>query len=189
MLKTQETQIELFGAKPINFEYYPVLLLSEAGMKEIAALNQMLIKQGIKPSQLTKMPHISIDGVICHENDSKVMDDISRFLSSQNPLLIEFSEVGYYPGRGGITLKLGVNNADTIKEFNKNFMAAIQGKVTKLDLHLTLARYVNRELFEDIKLPEIIYPKSCICESVAVYKKQHKAKGAYEVIGKVQFGQ
>ena len=148
MTSNNENQIELLGTRPLNFEYYPVLLPNLAAMKALESLNLILIKHGIKPSQLTKMPHISIDGIICSENDSKVMDEIARFLSSQIPLLIEFSEVGYYPGRGGITLKLGVQNANTIKEFNKNFMAAIQGKVTKLDLHLTLARYVSRELFE-----------------------------------------
>jgi len=103
--------------------------------------------------------------------------------------LIEFSELGYFPGRGGITLKLGVKNADVINAFNKDFMAAIGGKTTKLNLHLTLARYVNREIFDDLmKNPQIIYPKTCICKSVAIYKKQHKTKGAYQVIGNVPFG-
>ena len=188
MSKTLETQTELFGTKPLSFEYYPVLLPDENGMEEIGALNQILIEHGIKQSQLTKLLHISIDGVICPENDIKVTEDIARFLSSQSPLLVEFSELGYFPGRGGITLKLGVSNATPINEFNKNFMMAIGGKTTKLNLHLTLARYVSRELFESLQIPEISYPKSCVCESVAIYKKQQKAKGAYEVIGRVDFG-
>jgi hypothetical protein len=67
-------------------------------------------------------------------------------------------------------------------------MEAIGGKTTKLNLHLTLARYVDREIFERLKSSEIDYPAKCFCKSVAIYKKQHKAKAAYEVIGSVPFG-
>ncbi|MCE7039448.1 2'-5' RNA ligase family protein [Dyadobacter sp. CY312] len=180
-------QTDLFGAAPIRCEYYPVLLPDEEGMAAVTALNQILVEHGVKPSQLTKLPHISIDGVICPENDEKVTNDITAFLATQSALPIEFSELGYYPGRGGVTLKLGIRNAEVIKEFNRNFMEAINGKVTKLDLHLTLARYVNPEVLErlmqiDIELPD------CTCRSVAIYKKEFKAKGAYEVVGRVGFG-
>jgi 2'-5' RNA ligase len=188
MAQNLETQTELFGVKPASFEYYPVLLPNEASMAEFLVLNQRLIEEGIKPSNLTKLLHVSIDGIICRENDKKVTEDITNFLSSQKAFSIEFSELGYFTGKGGITLKLGIENADEIKVFNKNFMEAIGGKITKLNLHLTLARYVNRELFESLTSPEIIYPKSCICNSVAIYKKQLNAKGAYEVIGRVPFG-
>ncbi len=189
MAAKDDAQTNLFGTNLSNFEYYPVLLPNEAGMEEIAKLNQSLIEHGIKSSSLTKLPHVSIDGVICPENDEKVTTEIAKFLSTKDSLLIEFSELGYFPGRGGITLKLGVQNADIINAFNKDFMAAIGGKTTKLNLHLTLARYVNREIFDDLmNNPEIIYPKNCICKSVAIYKKQQKAKGAYQVIGNVEFG-
>jgi hypothetical protein len=180
-------QTDLFGAAPARFEYYPVLLPDAEGMAGIAALNQILIENGIKPSQLTKLPHVSIDGVICPENDEKVINNITAFLATQSTLPIEFSALGYYPGRGGVTLKLGIRNVETIKEFNRSFMEAIQGKMTKLDLHLTLARYVNPEVLERLMQMNLDLPH-CMCRSVAIYKKEFKAKGAYEVIGRVEFG-
>jgi hypothetical protein len=180
-------QTDLFGAAPIRCEYYPVLLPDEEGMAGIAVLNQILVEQGVKPSQLTKLPHISIDGVVCPENDEKVTNDITTFLATQGALPIEFSQLGHYPGRGGVTLKIGIQNDEVIKEFNKNFMEAIQGKVTKLDLHLTLARYVNAEVLERVRQMDIVL-HNCSCKSVAIYKKEFKSKGAYEVIGRVGFG-
>ena len=179
-------QTDLFGAAPKRSEYYPVLLPDDEGMAAIAALNQIFVAHGVKPSQLTKLPHISIDGVICPENDEAVTNNIKAFLATQNSLPIEFSELGYYPGRGGVTLKLGIRNAEVIKEFNRNFMEAIQGKVTKLDLHLTLARYVNPEVLERLMQIDIDL-HNCTCRSVAIYKREFKAKGAYEVIGRIGF--
>lgn len=187
MTSIKTGQTDLFGAAPVRYEYYPVLLPDEEGMRAITALNQVLVEQGIKPSQLTKLPHISIDGVICPENDEKIKIDIASFLSVQPPLPVAFSELGFYPGRGGITLKLGIQNAEVIKAFNQDFMAAIQGKVTKLDLHLTLARYVNRDVYERLKPMNLGLP-NCTCKEVALYKKEYKARGAYEVMGKVGFG-
>jgi 2'-5' RNA ligase len=157
-------------------------------MAEIAALNQRLVEYGVKPSGLTKLPHVSIDGAICIENDIKITEEITKFLSTKNPLMIEFSNLGYFPSRGGINLKLGIKNAEAINAFNGDFMSAIGGKTTKLNLHLTLDRYVSREVFEVLKNSDIVYPKSFLCESVAIYKKQHKARGPYEVIEKVSFG-
>ena len=189
MASVQETQVDLFGNPIARCEYYPVLVPDEEGLREIQSLNQVLINRiGLKPSQLVKMPHISIDGIICPEDDGKVVNDITAFLSAQTPLMVEFSEVGYFPGRGGVTVKLGILNPDSILEFNRQFMAAIQGKITKLNLHLTLARYVNRELFDLMNEPDMIYPKSCICRSVAILKKRYKEKGAYVNIGTVDFG-
>lgn len=185
---TSKTHVDLFGNAMSRFEYYPVLTPDEAGLNEIKSLNQQLVAHGVKPSQLVKLSHISLDGVICPEDDDEVTANITSFLSLQKPLLISFTEMGYYPGRGGITLKLGVANAETVLEFNRNFMAAIGGKVTKLDLHLTLARYVNPEIFDRLKQPDIIVPKTCHFGSVAIYKKEYKAKGSYEVIGSVDFG-
>lgn len=180
--------MDLFGMIPSRYEYYPVLLLDAQGSEQLAELNQQLVALGIKPSQLTKLPHISIDGVVCPEDDEGVMHGIRDFLSEQQPLRIEFSEMGYYPGRGGLTVKLGITNSEDVKKFNEAFMKAIGGKVTKLDLHLTLARYVSAELWEvingvDVKL------QSCFSDSVAIYKKQYKAKGAYQVINKIGFGE
>ncbi|MCP9755516.1 hypothetical protein EGI26_10150 [Lacihabitans sp. CCS-44] len=185
---TDTSQTNLFGETSVKFEYYPVLLPDEAGMMEIAVLNQRLIEHGVKPSGITKLPHVSIDGVICPENDTKVKTEIFEFLSKKEPLLIEFSEMGYFPNPGGLTIIMQVKNAETVHAFNKEFMSAIGGKLTKLKLHLTLARYVSREVFEVLKNSDIEYPKSFICESVAIYKKQQKAKGPYEVIEKVPFG-
>jgi 2'-5' RNA ligase len=182
------SQTDLFGASLVNFEYYPVLLPDEVGMAEIAALNQRLVEYGVKPSGLTKLAHVSIDGVICPENDMKVTEEIAKFLSTKKPLWIKFSDLGYFPGRGGITLKLGIENAEAINAFNGDFMRAIGGKTTKLNLHLTLARYVSREVFDVLNNADVEYPKSCLCKAVAIYKKQYKAKGAYEVIGRVPFG-
>ena len=186
-MATMTNQTDLFGAAPIRCEYYPVLLPDEEGMAAIAVLNQILVEHGVKPSQLTKLPHISIDGIICPENDEKITNDITAFLATQSALWIEFSELGYYPGRGGVTLKLGIRNDEVIKEFNRNFMEAIHGKVSKLDLHLTLARYVNPEVLERLIPMNLVLP-NCTCRSVAIYKKEFKAKGPYEVIGRVGFG-
>jgi hypothetical protein len=180
-------QTALFGAAPVRFEYYPVLLPDEMGMAEIAALNQLLIEHGLKLSQLTKLPHISINGLICPEDDEKVTHEISRFLSATDPLQIKFSGLGYYPGRSGLTLKLGIQNSEVIKTFNTGLMAAIGGKVTKLDLHLTLARYLKSEHWERLKDVDIDF-HSCLCNSVAIYKKVYKGTEPYEVIGKVDFG-
>ena len=182
-------QTDLFGAVPVRCEYYPVLLPDEAGLTEIAAIYRLLTDLGVKPSQLTKLSHVSIDGVVCPDNDQKVTMAIRNFLATQQPLLIEFSELGYFPGRGGLTLKLGIANSEAIKDFNKEFMTAIGGKVTKLpDLHLTLARYVSSEIWDKLKDTEINL-QHCLCSSVAIYKKEYKAKGAYQVIGKVNFGE
>lgn len=180
-------QTDLFGAVPVRCEYYPVLLPDAAGLVKIAALYRSLIELGLKASQLTKLSHVSIDGVVCPEDDEKITIAIRRFLATQEPLSIEFSELGYFPGRGGLTLKLGITNSEVIKDFNKEFMEAIGGKVTKLpNLHLTLARYVSPELWEKFKDIEIDL-KQCLCSSVAIYKKEYKSKGAYQVIGKVDF--
>lgn len=189
MTSMKETQGELFGAPAVRCEYYPVMLPDNLVRSEIAHLNTILVKEfGLKQSQLTKMPHISINGVTCPEDDLKVLGTITTFLSTQNPLTIEFSEVGYFPGRGGITLKLGVQNPQPLVDFDRLFMNAINGKITKLNLHLTLARYVDRALFESLQKPGIIYPKSCVCSSVAVLKKCVGEKGAYRNIGVVEFG-
>ncbi|TDE17542.1 2'-5' RNA ligase family protein [Dyadobacter psychrotolerans] len=189
MTLTRENQIELFGAPTIRCEYYPVLLPDPETLKEIEFLNRILIKDfGLKQSQFTKMPHISIDGITCPENDEKVMNDIKTFLSTQCHLNVEFSEVGYFPGRGGITLKLGIQYPKPVLDFNSLFMTAVGGKITKLNLHLTLARYVNRELFDALQNPEVVYPQSCVCSSVAVLKKRIGEKGAYVNIGVVEFG-
>jgi len=183
------TPLSLFDALPPRCEYYPVLIPDQNGQEEISALYEVMVNQvGVKQSQLTKMPHISIDGVTCPENDEKVLESIKAFLVTQNPILIDFTGVSYFPGRGGITLTLGIQNPVPVLEFNKLFMSAIQGKITKLKLHLTLARYVNSEHFERMKQPDIIYPKSCICQSVAVLKKRVGEKGAYVNIGVIQFG-
>lgn len=182
-------QTTLFGAPAIRCEYYPVLIPDQTTLQEIKRLNEFLVQEiGLKPSQLTKQPHISIDGVLCDENDEKVIANITAFLSDQNPLPIEFTEVGYFPARGGLILKLGVTNVETVLQFNKSFMTAIGGKITKLNLHLTLARYVNPELLESLKNPEVPYPKTTRCESVAVMKKEYKAKGAYTTIIAIPFG-
>jgi hypothetical protein len=188
MTAKDKSQVGLFETTLPNFEYYPVLLPDDVGMNAIAAINQSLVNHGIKPSSLTKLPHVSIDGIVCPENDEKVKDEITQFLSAQKSLLIEFSGLGYFPARGGITLKLGIKNAVEINEFNKAFMDAIGGKTTKLNLHLTLARYVNREIFDDLINSKISFLENCTCKSVAIYKKQLKAKGSYEVIGSVTFG-
>ncbi len=189
MTSMKETQGELFGAPEVRCEYYPVLLPDNLMRSEIAGLNTILVEEfGLKQSQLTKMPHISINGVTCPEDDLKVLGTITTFLSTQNPFTIEFSEVGYFPGRGGITLKLGVQNPQPLVDFDRLFMTAINGKITKLNLHLTLARYVDRALFESLQNPGIIYPKSCVCSSVAVLKKCVGEKGAYRNIGVVEFG-
>lgn len=188
MAANDKNQVGLFETPALNYEYYPVLLPDEAGMSEIASLNQSLIEQGVKPSSLTKLPHVSIDGVICPENDIKVKNEIFEFLSKKEPLWIEFSEMGCFPNPGGLTITMQVKNAETIYAFNKEFMDAIGGKTTKLKLHLTLARYVSREVFEVLKNSDIVYPKSFLCQSVAIYKKQQKARGPYEVIEKVPFG-
>ena len=183
-----ETQMDLFGTPAPRCEYYPVLLPDEFGLTEIGSLNQVLVNQGLKQSQLTKMPHISLDGIICPENDEKVFIDVKAFLLTQIPLFVQFTEVGYFPGRGGITLKLGIQNPEPIIEFNKLFMIAIGGKITKLNLHLTLARYVDFGLFEKVKHPDIVYPKLCFSRSVAILKKVVGEKGAYRNIGVVEFG-
>ncbi|WP_215238647.1 2'-5' RNA ligase family protein [Dyadobacter helix] len=189
MASIQEGQIDLFGGTAARCEYYPVLIPDEGTLREIHALNEVLVTQlGLKPSQLVKMPHISIDGIICPENDLKVTASITEFLLQQSPLSVSFSEVGYFPGRGGVTVKLGIRNPDPILAFNRQFMTAVQGKITKLNLHLTLARYVNRELFDLMNQHNIIYPKSCICRSVAILKKRDKEKGPYVNIGTVDFG-
>lgn len=180
--------MDLFGGPAPRCEYYPVLLPDASGLSAIASLNQDLVKQGLKLSQLTKMPHISLDGITCPENDEQVFTDVRAFLSTQIPLLVEFTEVGYFPGRGGITLKLGIQNPEPILEFNKLFMTAIGGKITKLNLHLTLARYVDFDLFEKVKHPDIVYPKMCTSRSVAILKKVVGEKGAYRNIGVVEFG-
>jgi hypothetical protein len=189
MTNVHETQTELFGAAPARYEYYPVLLPDPIALKEIQSLKRVLVEDfALRPSQLTKMPHISIDGVICPEDDEKVLDSIRTFLSTQNPLKVEFSELGYFTGRGaGITLKLGIQYPKPVLDFNSLFMTAIKGKITKLNLHLTLALHVNREVFESLQSSEIIYPKSCICSSVAVLKKRLGEKGAFMSIGEVEF--
>ena len=184
----QENQMDLFGASAPRCEYYPVLLPDLPGLLAITSLNQHLENQGLKHSQLTKMPHISLDGITCPENDEQVFTDVRAFLSTQIPLLVEFTEVGYFPGRGGITLKLGIQNPEPILEFNKLFMTAIGGKITKLNLHLTLARYVDSGIFEKVKHPDIVYPKLCFSRSVAILKKVVGEKGAYRNIGVVEFG-
>ncbi|HLO43328.1 MAG TPA: 2'-5' RNA ligase family protein [Leadbetterella sp.] len=188
MSAKDKSQTDLFGEAPLKFEYYPVLLPDEDGMAAIALLNQRLIELGVKPSGLTKLPHVSIDGIICPENDTKVSEGIVEFLSKKDPLLLEFSEMSYFPNPGGLTLIMPINNAEAIKAFNQEFMNAIGGKITKLKLHLTLARYVSREIFDILQNSDISFPKNCLCKSVAIYKKQYKAKGAYEVIGKLPFG-
>jgi hypothetical protein len=181
-------QTDLFGASPIRCEYYPVLLPDSTGLVEINEIYELLVEHGVKASQLTKLSHVSIDGVVCPEDDNRITELIRQFLNTQQPLQIEFSGLGYYPGRGGLTLKLGIANSDEIKDFNQKFMNTIGGKVTKLDLHLTLARYVSPELWEKLKDIDIKLQR-CQCNSVAIYKKEHKAKGAYQVIGKVNFGE
>lgn len=188
MAVKNESQTNLFGVPPLKFEYYPVLLPDDAGMAEIASLNQRLIEFGVKPSGLTKLPHVSIDGVICTENDEKVKNEIFEFLSKKEPFLIEFSEMGYFPNPGGLTIVMQVKNVETVHAFNMEFMDAIGAKTTKLKLHLTLARYVSREVFENLKNSDIVYPKSFLCQSVAIYKKQQKTRGPYDVIEKVSFG-
>ena len=188
MAAITKLEVDLFGNPLTRFEYYPVLTPDESGLKEIQYLNQQLVANGVKSSQLVKLSHISLDGIICPENDEKITADVTAFLSLQAPIHVEFTELGYYPGRGGITLKLGIVNDEAVKSFNRDFMTAIGGKITKLDLHLTLARYVNPEIFERLKQPDIIVPKSCSFGSVAIYKKEYRAKGPYEVIGRVEFG-
>lgn len=182
-------QTELFGTAPIRCEYYPVLLPDQNTLQKIQSLNQLFVSEiGLKPSQFTKQPHISIDGILCEENDEKVISAVSSFLSEQNPVPIEFTEVGYFPSRGGIILKLGIANPEVLLEFNKLFMNAIGGKTTKLNLHLTLARYVNPTLFESLRDPAFSYPKNTVCASVAIMKKEYKAKGAYTTITTIPFG-
>lgn len=182
-------QTTLFGTSPIRYEYYPVLLPDPTTLEEIKVLNEFLVQKiGLKSSQLTKQPHISIDGILCEENDQKVIGDITAFLSYQEPISVEFTEVGYFPARGGLILKLGITNPESVLDFNRTFMTAIGGKITKLNLHLTLARYVNPELLELLKNPEVPYPKSTRCGSVALMKKEYKAKGAYTTITTIPFG-
>lgn len=186
-LSTEQTT--LFGAPAIRCEYYPVLLPDQTTLNEIKRLNEFLVQKiGLKPSLFTKQPHISIDGILCEENDEKVISNISSFLSGQNPVPIEFTEVGYFPSRGGIILKLGIANPEVVLAFNKLFMTAIGGKITKLNLHLTLARYVNPSLFESLQNPAFSYPKNTVCASVAIMKKEYKAKGAYTTITTIPFG-
>jgi 2'-5' RNA ligase len=188
MATSSTEQTTLFGT-PIRCEYYPVLLPDPATLEEIKTLNKFLVQEiGLKPSQLTKQPHISIDGILCEENDQRVIADIAAFLSYQEPIPVEFTEVGYFPARGGLILKLGITNSESVLDFNRTFMTAIGGKITKLNLHLTLARYVNPELLELLKNPEVPYPKLTRCDSVALMKKEYKAKGAYTTITTIPFG-
>ncbi len=180
-------QTELFGAPPALYEYYPVLVPDEAGMKNIVELHRLLVENGIRASQLTKLPHISIDGVICPENDDKVIQDVSAFLSRHSPIHISFSDLGYFGSRNGLVIKLGIENAESVIDFNKVFMEAIHGKVTKLNLHLTLARYVSSDVYDRIKSWGLSLP-DCFCGEVAIYKKPYKVKTSYDVIRRIGFG-
>jgi hypothetical protein len=188
-MSNNDSQIELFGGATTNFEYYPVLIPDEAGMAVIASLNEVFKEYGVKQSGLSKLPHISIDGVVCPENDDKVGDDIKAFLRTQKGLRIEFSEMHYYPNIGGLTVVMLLKDDEMVKSFNKEFMTAIGGKITKLKLHLTLARYVKREIYDELKKCDLPIPQSMVFNGVAIYKKQVKAKGAYEVIAKIPFGE
>lgn len=179
----------LFDDLPPICEYYPVLLPSEETMEEIARLNQVMADTcGLRSSQFIKLPHISINGKICPEDDEKVINDIASFLSTQAPLPVEFSAIDFFPGKRGLTVKLGVSNPELILEFDRTFMKAIGGKPARLNLHLTLARYVHPDVFRSIQASGIIYPSSCTCRQVAVLKRKSGEKGAYSNIAIVPFG-
>jgi hypothetical protein len=53
-----KSQTNLFGETLVKFEYYPVLLPDDAGIMEIAILNQRLIEHRVKPSGITKLPQV-----------------------------------------------------------------------------------------------------------------------------------
>jgi hypothetical protein len=189
-MKTASTeQTTLFGPPPVQCEYYPVLVPNLDGLQQIKELNDYLVNNiGLIASRLTKQPHISIDGIVCQENDQKVLADCTNFLAGQSPLFVEFTEVGYFTGRGGLILKLGIANPDLILDFNRSIMTTLGGKVSKLNLHLTLARYVDPGLMTRLKDSDIPYPKSTFCDGVALMKKEVKTKGAFSTIRTIPFG-
>lgn len=185
-MTTSKDQIELFG-EVTRYEYYPVLLLDSDSHADLQVLNQELIALGFKPSQLTKLPHVSLDGKVCEENDQQIRNDLVSFLKDQKALVLKFTGISQFPGRGGVTSILRVENEAELIDFNQKMMQAIGGKVTKLkNLHLTLARYVNPDL-QKAAIAKDSGPRKYACNSVAIYKKKYNAKGPYEVIGTVEF--